>query len=122
MRAVTGKSSNAFIEVETSLAGALLRGFASTKFLVPAPEATQIPVVEPAPAPPSSGIVAVLMPRKPKTFTKRTEMATAHSLNETGQPKRQGATPEELRAELADIVDWLAVDRTITSAIGRARA
>ena len=87
VRAVTGKSSNAFIEVETSLAGALLRGFASTKFLVPAPEATQIPVVEPAPAPPSSGIVAVLMPRKPKTFTKRTNVATAHSLNETGQPE-----------------------------------
>jgi len=112
VRAVTGKSSNAFIEVETSLAGALLRGFASTKFLVPAPEATDIPVVEPAPEPPSSGIVAVLMPRKPKTFTKRTDVATAHSLNEAGQPKRQGATPEELREELADIVDWLAVDRT----------
>jgi hypothetical protein len=32
-------------------------------------------------------------------------------LNETGQPGRHGATPEDLRAELAAIVDWLAVER-----------
>ncbi len=34
----------------------------------------------------------------------------AHSLNEPGQPGRQGATAEALRAELGAIVDWLAVD------------
>ena len=97
VRATTGKAVNSFMEVETSLAGALLRGYASTRFLTPAPQVNAIAVVEPAPLPPASGIVAVSMPRKPNTVTKRTAEATAHSLNEPGQPGRQGTTPEELR-------------------------
>lgn len=112
VRAVSAKTVNAFREIETSLAGALLRGFASAKFLVPAPDITDIPVVVPAPVVPASGIVAVSMPRKPNRVTRRSEEASAHSLNEPGQPGRQGATPEDLRAELAAIIDWLAVDRT----------
>jgi hypothetical protein len=51
------------------------------------------------------------MPRKPGTVTKRTDPATAHSLNEANQPGRKGTTPDELRAELAAIIDWLAVDK-----------
>jgi hypothetical protein len=55
------------------------------------------------------GIVAVTMPRK-SGVTRRTDPASAHSLNEAGQPGRKGASPDELRAELAAIIDWLAVD------------
>jgi hypothetical protein len=111
VRAIASKITNAFMEVETSLAGALLRGYASAKFLTPAPGVAHIPVVEPAPALPTSGIVAVSMPRRPDTVTRRADAASAHSLNEAGQPKRAGATPEQLRKGLAAIVDWLAVDR-----------
>jgi len=112
VRAVTGKAINGFLEVETSLSGALLRGFASKAFLKTASAGTSIPVVVPAAAPPSSGIVAVYMPRKPGTVTKRTAIAGAHTLNESGQPGRTGTTPDALRADLAAIIDWLAVDKT----------
>jgi hypothetical protein len=60
---------------------------------------------------PASGVVAVSMPRKRGNITKRSLEANAHSLNESGQPNRSGTTPEELRAELAAIIDWLAVDK-----------
>jgi hypothetical protein len=43
--------------------------------------------------------------------TRRRDEAGAHSLNESGQPGRTGTTPEELRAQLATIIDWLAVDK-----------
>ena len=111
VRAVTGKSANMFREVETSLAGALLRGFASTKFLVSEPGTAEIPVVDAAVGMPTTGVVAVSMPRKPGSVTKRSAEASAHSLNEINQPGREGATPEMLRAELAAILDWLAVDK-----------
>jgi hypothetical protein len=55
--------------------------------------------------------VAVTMPLRPGTTIKRTQEANAHSLNEAGQPGRQGATADELRAELGRIIDWLAVDK-----------
>jgi hypothetical protein len=111
VRAVTGKPTKGFLEVETSLVGAHFRGFASTKFLAPAPDAIAVPIVVPAPTPPEEGIVAVHMPRKSGTITKRSDVAGAHSLNESGQPDRTGVTPEELRGELAGIIDWLAVDK-----------
>jgi hypothetical protein len=111
VRAMTGVPVKDFLEIETSLNGALLRGFASTKFLVADAQRTEIPLVEPAPHPPQSGIVAVSMPLRPGTIIKRTQEADAHSLNEAGQPGRQGATPDELRAELARIIDWLGVDK-----------
>ncbi len=110
VRALTGKVVNGFIEVETSLAGALLRGFASKKFLVA--EATPAPIeaVVPASAPPTRGIVAVTMPRRAGSVTRRRDLANAHSLNESGQPERRGTSAVELREEIARIVAWLAVD------------
>ena len=51
------------------------------------------------------------MPRKPGTVTKRVGIATAHSLNEPDQPGRKGTTPDELRAELATIIEYLGVDK-----------
>lgn len=111
VRAVTGKPSKGFLDIETSLHGAHVRGFASTKFLVPAPATAEIPVVVPRAAPPSTGIVAVLMPRKTGSVTKRKDPAGAHSLNEPDMPSRKGTTAAELCAELAAIIDYLAVDK-----------
>jgi len=87
-----------------------LRGFASAQFLKPAPADTQVPIVTPEATPPIPGIVAVTMPRRPGTITKRTEPADAHSLNEAGQPGRNEITPAELVPELGKIIDWLAAD------------
>jgi hypothetical protein len=112
VRAVTGKKVNGFLEIETSRNGALIHGFAFAKLLKPAPGAAPAPVAVPAPEPPAEGITAVFMPFKPGTVTKRTAAATAHSLNEAGQPGRTGETADERRADLARIIDWLAVDRT----------
>lgn len=110
VRAVTGTRTRGFLEIETSLNGAHIRGFVSAKFLDPAPEA-EIVVESPAPLPPSGGVTAVYMPRKqPNSVTRRTAPANALSLNEKNQPGRVGATAEERRAELAAIVEWLAVD------------
>lgn len=115
VRAVSDKAKNGFREVQTSLAGALLHGFASQKFLVADPAIQDIALVTPAAAPPASGIVAVSMPAKPGRVTKRTAPAGAHSLNEPGQPGRQGTTPDQLRGELATIIQWLAVDRPVNT-------
>jgi hypothetical protein len=111
VQAVSNKKTNGFLEVETSLLGAHFRGFAAAEFLKPAPGVEEVPVLQPAAAPPTSGIVAVTMPRKAGTVTKRTGIATAHSLNEPDQPGRKGTTPDELRAELGAIIDYLAVDK-----------
>ena len=111
VQAVSTKKTDGFLEVETSLLGAHFRGFASAEFLKPAPDVDEVPVLHPAPAPPTSGIVAVTMPRKPGTVTKRIGIATAHSLNEPDQPGRKGTTPDKLRTELNAIIDYLAVDK-----------
>ena len=111
VRRVSGGAGERFMEIETSLNGAHLRGFAASEFLAPAPAGGEIPVVVPAATPPVAGVVAVLAPRPPGVVTRRTAVAGALSLNEAGQPGRAGTTPEELRGELAAIVDYLAVDR-----------
>jgi hypothetical protein len=112
VQAVSNRKINGFLEVETSLSGGHFHGFASAQFLKPAPGEPGVPVTVPSPDPPTSGIVAVFMPRQPGSLTKRTGPADAHSLNEANQPDRKGTTPDELRAELAAIIDWLAVDKT----------
>jgi len=111
VQAVTDKKINGFLEVETSLLGAHFHGFASADFLKPAAAVTEVPVSQPATLPPTSGIVAVNMPRKDNSVTKRTAIAGAFSLNEPNAPARTGTTPEELRSQIAAIVDYLAVDK-----------
>lgn len=114
VQAVTDKSVNGFLEVETSLWGAHLRGFASKDFLVKVkPGIDAVPVLTPAAAPTASGIVAVYMPpRKDGKPTTRAEYAGPQSLNEKNQPAgRKGTTPDELRAELAEIIKWLSVEK-----------
>ncbi len=108
---LAGKKGDEFFEVETSLNGAHHRGFAAARFLKPAKKAGEVPVVEPADVEPATGIVAVYMPRKAGSITRRADIAGAHSLNEPGQPKRTGETAAERCAELARIIDWLAVDK-----------
>ncbi|MCE0915668.1 hypothetical protein [Pseudomonas sp. NMI760_13] len=111
VRALTGKARNGFLEVETSLNGALLRGFVAQKFLIADSTVRDIPVVAPSVSSPASGITAVAMPHKPGVVTRRIDFAGAHSLNEASMPQRRGDSADSLRAELAAIVDWLAVDK-----------
>ena len=107
---VTNEKENGFLEVETSLRGAHYRGFSFARYLKPVPDVDMVPTTTPAATLPTSGIVAVYMPRRQGTVTMRAEVAGAHSLNEPNQPERKGSTADELRSELASIVDWLAVD------------
>lgn len=111
VRAIDGQERNGFMAVETSLAGALLRGWAFTQYLKPAPDLRDIPILpdpaEATPAAPARGIPVAWMPRAAGSITRRTQPADAHSLNEPGQPGRHGATPDALRAELAAIIAWL---------------
>lgn len=120
VRAVTGAAVKGFMEVETALSGAVLRGFASTKFLAPAPAAAPAPralrgaraAPLAAAAAPIAAFVppAVSMPRASGSVTRRRDLANAHSLNEPRQAGREGDSAEALRGELGAIVDWLAVD------------
>jgi hypothetical protein len=111
VHALSTKKVNGFLKLETSLSGADFHGFAAAQFLKPAPGALPVAIVEPPTEAPSTGIVEVSMPRNAGTITKRTARAGAHSLNEPNQPGRRGTTPEQLRTELAAIINWLAVDK-----------
>jgi hypothetical protein len=112
VRAITGTPVKNFIEIETSLVGAHIRGFASADFLVPAPaDVTEIPALPLMTAAPASGIVEVFMPRRPGLMTRRTAVAGAHLLNEPDMPARKGETPDELRTGLNAIIDYLASDK-----------
>jgi hypothetical protein len=110
VRAITGAKVKNFIEIETSLAGAHIRGFASADFLTPAPDVSEIPIVRLALAPPTD-IVEVFMPRREGLITRRAAIAGAHSLNEPDMPTRKGTTAEELRASLGEVIDYLATDK-----------
>ncbi|HEY7186087.1 MAG TPA: hypothetical protein VH436_06035 [Vicinamibacterales bacterium] len=111
VRLVSGVLGDRFVEVETSLNGAHLEGFAASEFLVPVEGDGNIPVVVPAAALPTSGVVAVFAPRRQGTMTTRRAPATALSLNESDQPGRNGTTPEALREEISEIIDYLDVEK-----------
>jgi hypothetical protein len=108
---MSGKESDKFFEVQASLNGAHLHGFAARQYLRPVKVPKAIPVVAPAVAPPAAGIVAVYMPRKSGIITCRVDPAGPYSLNEPGQPQRNAETAAERCAQLAAIIDWLAVDK-----------
>ena len=112
VRLVAGRLDDTFVEVETSLNGAHFRGFAASAFLARVSGEPEIPVVVPSDSPPTNGIVAVFTPRKPGTFTTRKAPASAHSLNEPNQPRRAGTTPDALREEIAEIVNYLDVEKS----------
>jgi hypothetical protein len=60
------------------------------------------------PAPAGAAIPAVDMPNPNNKPRKRTEAATAFSVNEPGQPSRAGGNAQELVASLGKIVEFLA--------------
>ncbi len=107
---ISGKKGDEFFKVETSLNGAHFRGFVAAEYLRPVKVPKAIPVVAPAAAPPSDGIVAVYMPSKAGTITRRVDPAGPLSLNEPGQPQRNAESAAERCAQLTAIIDWLAVD------------
>lgn len=110
---LSGKTTEEWIEVETSYNGAYFKGFVATKFLDLVKDNTiSIPVIQPSTTAPVTGVVAVFMPRKQGIITKRTEAANALSLNEPGQPVRS-SSPEAavLKKELLAIADWLNVEK-----------
>jgi hypothetical protein len=108
---VSGKKGAKFFEVQTNLNGAHLHGFVAVAQLQPVKVLKAIPMVTPAPAAPTTGIVAVYMPRKPGIITRRVDPAGPYSLNEPEQPQRNAETAVQRRAQLAEIIDWLAVDK-----------
>lgn len=112
VQARASRAVHGFLEIETSVHGAHIVGFVSRRYLREAPDGAVVPVPAPVPdaPPPATGATAVLMPRRGRTITHRTDAASAHSLNEPRQPTRRGRSPQELRSELSAIVDWLAVD------------
>src|SRR5688572_13006694 len=59
VRRVSGAADDRFLEIETTLAGALLRGFAATKFLVKSAVPVELEPQIPANLPPQDGIVEV---------------------------------------------------------------
>jgi hypothetical protein len=111
VRRVSGAPGDRFLEIETTLAGALIRGFAATKYLVKSAAPVVLEPEVPASVPPQDGVVEVSAPRKSGHVTRRRDNATALSLNEHDQPGRMGTTPEDLRKELWAIVDYLGVDK-----------
>lgn len=107
VRALPGNILGDYRGVETSLNGALLRGYAATQYLVRDETLRDISVQGPLASP---FVPAVLMPVRGNSVTRRTDPADAHSLNEPNQPGRAGTEVETLRRELATIIRWLAVD------------
>lgn len=132
---LAGADADQFWQLETSLNGARYTGYADHSFLAPAPAGVNgVPVMAavapaagvippapdavagaaPAPVPvvpvAEGNIPAVFMPRAHGSITRRTGAAGATSLNEPGQPGRQGTTAAERCQELAAIIDWLGVD------------
>lgn len=110
---IFGSPGNKWFEVETSLNGAYLRGFAASDFLELVTTKTKaIPVMVPFAAAPQSGIVAVFMPQISGMITKRRGIAGPFSLNEPKQPSRSStAEPALLRKEIINIIDWLNVEK-----------
>lgn len=113
--AISRNKVNGYLEVETSIQGALFRGWASAEYLKPVAEpapAVAAPLAAPAPTtPPQGSMPAAYKPNPQGSTTRRVDLAGARSLNEAGQPQRKGGSPAELRAELATIIEWLSVDR-----------
>ena len=111
VRSVSGDVVNGFIEVETTLGGRMFRGFASAQFLVKLAEPDAVAAVAAAaPVPAAATLTEVHLTPVPGVLTKRTALATALSLNEPDMPRRVASDPMGLRAELGQIIDYLATD------------
>lgn len=100
-----------------------LIGVVNHNFLVPASEhqppapASAGPPVTPAepmaPAPLEGvTIPEIHMPKNNPHGRRNSEQGRAHPLNEPGQPRRFGPTPEANAADLTRIIEWLAVEQS----------
>jgi hypothetical protein len=106
VRLLQGRPDEAWCRVETVLQGGSVQGFVARRNLAP------IAQDEPREAAVSRGaeLPAVhLRADNPASARSRTS-GRAFPLAEPGAPRRSGGSPAERRAELAAIVDWLAVD------------
>lgn len=110
VQVLSGKVTRGFVEVETSLHGALLHGYVAQKFLEPAAVGVRASLRAPQATSSTAAIGAVYAPRRPGDITRRRGVANALSLNEPSQPSRNGTTADELRGELDAIIDWLDVE------------
>lgn len=110
VKAVSGRTQGQFLEVETSLRGAHYRGWVSTTYLIETPQPVPIEPATPVPPDRETQLCAVHAPRRSSSICSRRDPATAHSLNEPGQPGRKGSTPAELIDSLHAIIGWLDVE------------
>lgn len=110
---LSGKISDKWWEVETSLHGAYFRGFVAQEFIEKVKDnTTTITVLTPSSTNPTNAIMEVYMPRAAGSITKRTAPANALSLNEPGQPGRNvNDAPAELKQSLLSIIAWLNVEK-----------
>lgn len=108
---ISDKPTNGFAEIETNIQGAHIKGWASLEYLKPASATVVTEKLIEQIDTSNSAAPAVYLPVKAGTIVRRTAPATAGSLNEGGQPRRQGSKPEDLVASIADIIAWLAVDK-----------
>ena len=110
---ISGSAGDKWFEVETSLNGASLRGFAASEFLeLVKTKSKLMAVILPFATAPQSGIAAVFMPQGSGMITKRTGIAGPFSLSEPNQPSRSSnAEPAVLRKEIMKIIDWLNVEK-----------
>lgn len=113
VRRIDGTAKAEWFEVEAIINDARFTGFVSSEWLKKVTPPAAVPVPTPALAQPAATTddapPAVLAPRQPGTITRRKDPAGARSLNEDGQPSREGDTAEERVASIHKIMDWLDV-------------
>lgn len=107
---ISTSPTNGFLQIETNLQGAHITGWAFAEFLKPAPATSVIETLSAQLEAVGPTLPAVNLPLRAGTVIRRTEPANAGSLNEGGQPNRNATTPERLREQIAEIIEWLSVD------------
>lgn len=90
VQVLSNTAKNGFVEIETSLLGALLHGYTSKKFLEAIDATVGTRLLAPQAAKSMTGITAVYAPSRPGVVTRRRGIANALTLNEPNQPGRSG--------------------------------
>lgn len=103
-------AENSFLQVETNLLGAHLTGWAAAKYLKPAASNTVIEELSAQLVVDTPSLPPAYLPLKAGTVIRRIDQANAGSLNEGGQLKRDGSTPQQISDQLIEIVGWLDVE------------
>ena len=108
---VTGTPTKGFIEIETVLGGKLFHGFSGAQFLKPVTPADAANATSNAtPSPAAAAIPPAILTAPAGTAVTRAGVANALDLNEANLPRRTATDLPGLRADLAAIIDYLAVD------------